>query len=761
MTFRPWHGLLLIMLLKLAVGLLLISQRPLWQYHEADFIRVARIINEAGRLPIASDYPNDDMETRQANQPPLYYFMMLPFVAALDDDQAVPPPIHPLNVCEGYNGSLIVNVTNPTYNFPPQGIIAAAYGLRLLSLALALVAVIGTYLAGRTLFPQHPLIAWGGAALIAFEPTLMLLASEINNDNLILALAALHLWCCARLLRRQGNMALNNASLLLLALLAILSKLTGWLLLGITLLLLALLMGRQLRQRVSARQIRLTLLGVGLFSAAVLAFMLFNLQQFGSVLGRYQNLEGRITGVIAQINWSIAPEMSLAVIQDTVNDYAAPLQLWNPRAAVWAAYRHVLLLAGLVLLASAVSLIRRRRWDELAAYALFALFTVLTVGLVLFRALLNNGNAPFVNTMTLINPVRYYATALPGLALAVSAAFVLLIPSSAMQRPIRWLRRLFALGSPSLAGLWLVVTTGSLFYPLEVSRMLAASILSPEAFAGLTDVTRIESDQPTDLPQVLGFSAEARPDAGLIDLTLYLTSPQALTENYMVEVDLLNGASQSCRFMPARGVYPTTRWQPNQVIVTQVEIPNCAVTSSAEHNLQLRWLQSPATRDIPPIVVSDALTLSTISGALGTAAQCIPNLGVIGEGLQIWKVNSPLTAQAGSVFTPSVNWLARTIIPEAGMRIFWLRQINGDLAYTCGSDPRQGTYPFARWVTGEMVYFDECPMALPDDTPPGVYQLSVSVLEGGDRPLPAVDAAGQPIPSGEVPLAQITILPPE
>ena len=78
----PQQILIVILVIKVFLGVFYVTQQPLWQYHEADFLRVVRTLRDEGHLPVlAADAAPD---TRNDSQPPLYYFMLLPFVATMD-----------------------------------------------------------------------------------------------------------------------------------------------------------------------------------------------------------------------------------------------------------------------------------------------------------------------------------------------------------------------------------------------------------------------------------------------------------------------------------------------------------------------------------------------------------------------------------------------------------------------------------------------------------------------------------------------------
>lgn len=754
MRLTPTRLLLVIMLLKALLGLLYISQQPLWEYHEADFLKVARIILIERRLPIPTDYPDGDMTTRNANQPPLYYGLMLPVVALLDDGQPTPPGFHPPADCAGYNLNLIDRVTTKAYNPPISGAVLAGYALRWLSLGMALAAVWLTYRTGRVLLPGRPGVALAGAAMIAFEPTLVELASEVNNDNLILMLGAAHLLFCARLIRGRGSLAVNIVGLIVVSGLAVLSKLTGWLMLGISL---ALIAGVLLRSvQVSSRQRQWILMGLALVVIGVIGVMLFNQQQYGSIFGRYQRLEQVIGSTLQNLSPRIVAEMTVATVQDTLTNYQTPLSQLQPRAAFVSVYRHMILVAILAVIWGMIRAWRKRDSMTLSALTLLAVYTLLVAALVIFRSILNNGNPDFVNVLIIISPVRYYAPALPAIALAfatpplspphfVERGFVARLSPLSMQwgggRGVGfvWLIPL----------IWLIVSVAWLSIPVSANRLMDESVISPARFAELSDVQRVDAESS---PALLGYQVEPRPGKGLIGVTLYLQAREAISTNMMAEIDLIDSTQQTqpCRMMPVRGLYPTPRWRIDEVVIVQTDIPNCLADVESPYSLQLRWL--PATSDNRTVTLgqaSESLSLGQIEvSELGVAALCPASLGMI-EGLQVIKFNSLPTANAGEYYALSVNWLARSIPPEATMRVYEMQHIDSGTVYTCEGAPRQDTYPFSEWSPGETVYFDECLLRLPADAPAGAYEVSVGVK----------DADGNLLGDGLLDAGSVTVSP--
>ncbi len=751
-SFSPRQILILIVLLKIVVGTFTITQQPLWQYHEADFLRVVRSLRDEGQLPVLAEGASPD--TKNNSQPPLYYFMLLPFVAAMDDNQTVPAGVNPTAVCDGYNTNLTSLLTTTTYDQPFKGTIGLGYVLRFLSLATSLVAVVFTYLAGRVLFPNKPFIALLGAALLAFEPTSVIVASQINNDNLILALGAVHLWLCARLLHQQGGLVINLVGLLVVAVLAVLSKISGWLMLGISIILILGVLSQMSRQRASQRQKRVAMGTIAVLVVAVVGIGIFNIAQYGSVFGRYRGLDETIRTTLQNLPPRHVILMTAATLQDTLADYLSPLRQLQPRNAVLFAYIGLLAVCGLAGLFGIGRAIYRREKSTLMSFGLLVAYALLMVALVIFRAILNNGTPDFINTMIIISPVRYYAPALPALLLITAAGFAI-IPASRLPNVSK-------LAGVAVAACWLIIATASTSTLVSMNQMRSAAVMSQSDFDALDGVTTVSQPMSNNLPQVVGYQTTARPNEGIIDLDLYVQAAQPLTENYALETGLSSGVRRSsCITMPVQGLLPTVRWPTDQVIVLHTEIPNCIAKREPPIEVDIQWLQATTTDGIATTTpVGQRINLGQLDEPLGIAAGCPINKGIIGDGLQLLKYNAPtsLTLQGEpTYYVPSVNWLARELPTGAVNRVYLIVQADTETVYACAGAPRQETYPFNRWTQGETVFFDECVMTIPPDAPKGEYVVRVGIQNAAGEWLPAVDENGVPVESGTLPISTLTL----
>ncbi len=590
--------------------------------------------------------------------------------------------------------------------------------------------------------------------MVAFEPTSVIVASEINNDNLILALGAIHLWLCARLIQERGSLVANLLGLLVVAVLALLTKLSGWLMLGISVLLILNILLQMTRQRASRRQKQVALGFAGFLMVAVVGIVLFNIVQYGSPLGRYRGLEKTISTTLQNLPPRHVINMTVATLQDTLADYLSPLRILQPGTVLIVAYGALLVLGILAALYGIFQTIRSRNSVLLKSFALLIMYALLMIGLVIFRSILNNGTPDFVNIMIIISPVRYYAPALPALALICAAGFAAIalprLPS------VGWM------AGAGIAACWLIVSALGLSIPLSNSQLRSSAVMSQAEYDALSGVTAVQSTQAAELPQVIGYQLQTQAAAGMINLDLYVRANQPFTENYALQTDLTSGVqTTSCRTVPVRGLYPTTRWQPHQIVVLHSQIPNCIARRTLPIALDIQWLKSTTKNGLASTqAVGSSINLGTINETLELAASCPVNNGIIGGSLQLIKFNSPATVTVESqpvYYLPSVNWLARSIPPEAQNRVYQLVNNETGSKLQCGGVPRQDTYPFARWSPGETVYFDECVMLIKPDTPKGLYTVSVGVKSADGTFLSAVDRSGTTSDSGFIPVGTLQI----
>lgn len=246
LTSIGWPGRLLpffivacFITLALAYGLVV---PPLENLDEIEHFEVIRYIAERGKLPAHGIPEAESYHYRQeASQPPLYHLLSAGLVRLLGletDDAAAAWRLNPWVACGPGAASLYDNRAvlyhDPNReSFPWQGTLLTLHLLRILSALLQTVTVIGTYALARLTFPNRRALGLAAMAVVAFNPQFLLVASGVNNDNLLTPLVTVGLYLLLRTWR-DGLSAPRSVALGLLIGLAGLTKLSGWLLLPLS-----------------------------------------------------------------------------------------------------------------------------------------------------------------------------------------------------------------------------------------------------------------------------------------------------------------------------------------------------------------------------------------------------------------------------------------------------------------------------------------------------------------------------------------------
>jgi hypothetical protein len=747
-------------LLHVLAGALLIASRPLWLDHEADFYAVARALATQGRIPAPEEFPPGTADAAQVTQPPLYYYLAAPIVALIDRAPVTPlVAAHPPAMCvggEAFNSIQHGTVLTPDYGFPPSGAPLAATILRLFGLFTLTGAVIFTYAAGRLIAPTRPALAVIAAALLALEPTTLTMAVTISNDVLIVLLSAANFYALLKLFS-TGQWRWAGVSLLIAAL-AMLARLPGWAVLAVTLIALALVIGRSLLHGVRSRR-GLLLPGLAALGVAVVVglVLLLNVSRSGTILGRYANFEaifGEMTGRIA-----LSGDVMGAVLRASAENYLGNL----PLATRYASLQGPLVFAPLLLMlaglayALVVLLRRPREHSRLPASAgLLLASIVITTGLVLVRNAINvqaSGGFSSFNGAAIFAPLRYYTPALPAAALLFGLGWLGLGALAGLvmrgERPRQLMRGLVLAGGLALAGFFAFnAISGAV---TRIQTQPRTEVMTPETLAILSSASPADDRQAyaDGLPRISSYRALPDPETGLIDLTLWLTVEAVPRTNAALVVRV---ADQTCTFAPARGYETPLAWRPGEVRVLHTRIPNCAASLPADAPISVGW--SAAAPDGQVTYQTEPVSLGTTGGAsLPIYRGCPATLGIFAGTFWLVKFNSPPEVARGENYQPSLNWIVQQASDSISGRVITFTHDATGTAYTCA----QGDIAMSAWVTGEYRYFDRCVLVFPDDAPTGPYTASVTVLANDNTLVPVTDAAGVPQETGSVPVGTVTV----
>ncbi len=269
----PRRLFLLILVLFWMLGLLYSVSTPILEASD-EIKHFPYVVHLAAGNPLPVQLPGQETAWGQeGSQPPLYYLLSAALIRWIDTSDLPQRLIHNPHAqigipLAGDNKNMLIH--SAVEAFPWQGTTLAVHLLRIFSLLLATGTLLCTYGLGRILFPTQPWISLGAMAIHAFIPMFLFISASVNNDNLIIFLAALSLLYLARLIRfPQRTIPLWPLGLLLG--LACLSKLSGLVLLPLSAVALLLRYWLQTRTFVPLRWLRQSLNDGGLLAGMVVA----------------------------------------------------------------------------------------------------------------------------------------------------------------------------------------------------------------------------------------------------------------------------------------------------------------------------------------------------------------------------------------------------------------------------------------------------------------------------------------------------------
>jgi 4-amino-4-deoxy-L-arabinose transferase-like glycosyltransferase len=160
-------------------------------------------------------FDRDNPARLAATHPPLYYLIGALLIAPIDTDDLdsltrLNPYYRPVwDGVVGDNRNRYVHVVDEAT--PAGGTALAVRLLRSLSIVLGGVTVVATHAIARTLFPDHRWLAAGATAFCAFNPQYLYASGTVNNDVLIAATCALTGLAAARIVRAPQPRARHAA----------------------------------------------------------------------------------------------------------------------------------------------------------------------------------------------------------------------------------------------------------------------------------------------------------------------------------------------------------------------------------------------------------------------------------------------------------------------------------------------------------------------------------------------------------------------
>jgi hypothetical protein len=210
-TIKRHWAITLILIAFLALGIVYNVATPLFEKPDEiwHYPYVKHLADGQG-LPVQNLAQAQPLIRQESTQPPLYYVTAALATFWIEDDDW--QDLVWLNPFWGYNAPGTVNDNkNRVFHtdrerFPYRGAVLAVRIARLVSVIWAGITILATYLIALELFPKWRSFAAGAAALVAFNPQFIFIASAVSNDSAVSALCTVALWLMLRLVRRGVSM---------------------------------------------------------------------------------------------------------------------------------------------------------------------------------------------------------------------------------------------------------------------------------------------------------------------------------------------------------------------------------------------------------------------------------------------------------------------------------------------------------------------------------------------------------------------------
>lgn len=699
---RHW-ALSLVLGAYLVLGTLYSVTTPAFEaYDEAWHYPYIKYLADGHGLPVqpgTGDYPWH----QEGSQPPLYYALGAALTFWIDTGP--PQRIYQRNPhatagdpAAMDNKNMIIH--GPEEGFPYRGVYLAVHLIRLLTVLMGAAMVVFVYLTAWELRPDQALAA-AAAALVAFNPTFLFVSASVNNDNLINVLAAIILWMSLRLLKGArprpvifglllGGAALAKLSgLWLLPLVAIAGVYRGW--------------KDQAWLRWGEKLV------MTLVVAALIAgwWYLRNWWLYGDPTGL--NLMLSIAG-------GRSDPPNLAEGEGVFISYWGLFGGSNV-AFSEPVYRTFEAAAVIALVGLAAWLVLKKEGTERPAWPLMG-FLVLW-GLVFLAALYRWSLLTYGSAGRLLFPASGAFSSL--LALGLLGLF------------------------PHRVHPW--VATGIGLSLLGLAATVPFTTILP-AYPGPPLVAEEALDQATaiyvnygDKIELVGYelsTRELRPDDGL-EVVLYFRALDTMERDYTLYVHLFSppytGFSQRDSY-PGGGSYPTSRWQPGELIRDRYRLP--VPTEAVAEAPTALWLQVGfynrateerlAPRDAQGREVTPWIARLKLAPAQAPAYQPSHIQRVsFGDSLELLGYDLEGSPWPGGTVSITLYWQALKPL-DADYTVFvQLLEPNHPTPWAQEDvQPRRGNYPTSLWEPGEVVA-DTHQLRIPQDLPPGNYYLAAGL----------------------------------
>ncbi len=614
--------------------------------------------------------------------------------------------------------------------------------LRWLSLIMGAGVIVTVYLTSCALFREEPFMAWGAAALVAFNPMFLFIQGSVHNDALTNLLAALTIWgvvgYCV-----HGPSVKRATFLGLAAGLGILTKITFLFLGPVVAVAMVACCWRERRVNDRWWSTALKMLAIGGGIVLLVAGWWFI---------RNQILYGDLT--------SMRLQASIWQPREHAPDWLAAIgELGYLRDSFWGAFgfgqiplhRPVYTLLWLMELVAAGGLIlwatrahkSSNTYRVSASLMVILLIAPLTAFAATFGRMTVSGTANFGRYL-----FTSYAVIAPLLVLGLTEWVT-----------ARWRR-------PFLVILSILFVALAIYGLVGVLRPAYAA---PPTFdhGNQVQLQNQRGDVYPGLATLLGFAVS--PDSAVpgqrFDVTLIWQVLGDIEKNYNLFVQLVDHHGERVAGRdthPGLGNYPTSQWQPGEIIKDTVPLyipDDAAGPQGLSLNTGFRGQEGGRLRTADG---RDTITLTDVRLAGSEIIEPVgePVQYFLGDNVELIGIESPQSeAHRGEEIAFALTWQATGDLETDYTVFVHLVDEQGNLIATFDRPPLAGGYPTHLWQTGDTVV-DSHIIRLPEELPAGKYDLQIGWYRFDDLSrLPVVDNQGRAVSKSSIPIAKLEVAP--
>lgn len=744
--------LTLILALYVFLGMRFIDAVPLFEVpNEPWHFGYIRWLVDHHALPSMVE-SSDAWELGQAHQPPLYYA-----IGALCTRHIDTGPVEGIYVRNPHaalgrpsshgnkNAVLATTALNPHY----PDIVRAVRVLRGLCLVLSMITIALTYAIARTLVPDYDALALLAAALVAFNPQFLFVSSGVTNDALSIMLTTTTLYLGVRICSIKTH---RIHMPILLGTSVGLGALTHWsgLISALVIVVAYGLRAMTRRERHLWNDIaRPILIGAGVAVAIAGWWYLRNYLLYGDAMG-FQSLA------------AVHPEGSSlidslrALVESSVS-YWGVFGWMNILAdeVFYDIVRILSALAGVGIILVAVRIFWSRhslvgyRW---AGTLLVGLWTTIIATTLVFRTQMLGGLEGRLFYPSIAPIAFFMAVGLLGWWSRYHAAWILVVPCALL----------------------------CLVCYVAPSRYIAPAYARPPVM----DVTEVPPEiHSIDIAYgdelfLLGYTLPTHSvvPGDEIEIDLFWLARKRVTTDYTFYVHVFGRSGERIGGVdtyPGAGAYPTSLWVPGDVIRDTWRIPvsgeamapTQGIVRVGAYNGETRESLTGYDRHGTLVGKSPEITAVRVIPATPFDEEPEQALEATFGKIDLWGydlavADAPDTTppndviHSGDVLHITLYWHSSARMMADYTVFVHLVDDEGSLVAQIDEQPVHGDYPTHYWHVDERV-LDHHDLALPDNTPPGMYSLRVGlyVLASGKR----LAVAGTEPPATHVELASIRV----